>query len=289
LTASSAIAGNAAAPWLDTESAFGTRAPDEAAHEAWRAATDRDLPAGLRKANRKRIPASQRGPFDVIVDDLRFRAYPAENRCDRVIVGRGMLPESEEHKLLAPYLGDGAVFVDIGANIGTYALWAAVRVGPVGRVIALEPHPRTFAKLEFNRTINGAENVRCLNIAAGPETGAAILRFDGGGNVGGASLHADGGAKGDADVAVSVQPLADILSEQKVDRVDVMKVDVEGYEDRALLPYFARAPKAFWPRIIMIETVLSDHWERDCLAELAELGYERAAATTENVILRLAR
>ena len=288
MTASSAIAGNAA-PWLDTESAFGTRVPDEAAHEAWRAATDRGLPAGLRKANRKRIPLSQRGPFDVIVDDLRFRAYPAENRCDRVIVGRDMLPESEEHELLAPYLGDGAVFVDIGANIGTYALWAAARVGPAGRVIALEPHPRTFAKLEFNRTINGAENVRCLNIAAGPETGAATLRFDGGGNVGGASLHTDGGATGDADVAVSVRPLADILSEQQVDRVDVVKVDVEGYEDRALLPYFARAPKAFWPRTIMIETVLSGRWERDCLAELAGLGYERAAATTENVILRLAR
>jgi hypothetical protein len=33
--------------------------------------------------------------------------------------------------------------------------------------------------------------------------------------------------------------------------------------------------------------VLSDRWERDCLTELAELGYERAAATTENVMLRL--
>jgi FkbM family methyltransferase len=278
-----------AVPPLDTESAFGAREPDDAARGAWQAATDRNLPPDVRKANRKRIPAGQRGPFDVTVDGLRFRAYPAENRCDRVIVGRGMLPESEEHELLAPYLGEGAVFVDIGANIGTYALWAAPRVGPAGVVIALEPHPRTFAKLEFNRIANGAENVRCLNIAAGLEAGAATLRFDGGGNVGGASLHADGGSKSDADVSVSVRPLADILSEQKVDRVDVVKVDVEGYEDRALLPYFDRAPKALWPRAIMIETVLSDHWERDCLTELAEFGYERGAATTENIILRLAR
>jgi FkbM family methyltransferase len=278
-----------AVPPLDTESAFGAREPDDAARGAWQAATDRNLPPDVRKANRKRIPAGQRGPFDVTVDGLRFRAYPAENRCDRVTVGRGMLPESEEHKLLAPYLSESVVFVDIGANIGTYALWAARHVGPAGVVIALEPHPRTFAKLEFNRAANGAENVRCLNVASGPETGAATLSFDGGGNVGGASLRADGVGKGDVDVTVSDRPLADIISEQKVGCVDVVKVDVEGYEDRALLPYFACAPKAFWPRTIMIETVLSDRWERDCLAELAELGYERAAATTENVILRLGR
>jgi FkbM family methyltransferase len=282
------IVAERAVPPLDTESTFGARAPDEASRAAWRLATDLDLPADIRKANRKRIPAGQRGPFDVAIDGILFRAYPAENRCDRVLVGRGTLPEGPEHELLAPFLGGGAVFVDIGANIGTYALWAARLVGPAGLVIALEPHPRTFAKLKFNRAANRAENVRCLNIAAGPEAGAATLRFDGGGNVGGASLLAAGGAKGGADVAIAVRPLADILMEQKVSRVDAIKVDVEGYEDRALLPYFDRAPRGRWPKTIMIETALSDRWERDCLAGLARLGYERAAATAENVILNLA-
>jgi FkbM family methyltransferase len=282
------IVAERAVPPLDTESTFGARAPDEASRAAWRLATDRDLPADIRKANRKRIPAGQRGPFDVAIDGILFRAYPAENRCDRVLVGRGTLPEGPEHELLAPFLGDGAVFVDIGANIGTYALWAARLVGPGGLVVALEPHPRTFAKLEFNRAANRAENVRCLNIAAGPEAGAATLRFDGGGNVGGASLLAAGRAKGGADVAIAVRPLADILMEQKVSRVDAIKVDVEGYEDRALLPYFDHVAREGWPKTILIETVLRHRWERDCLIELGRRGYQRAAATSENVILRLA-
>lgn len=285
MTGSLRIAGS---PALDTQSAFGARSLDEAAREAWRLAMDAGLPADTRKANRKRIPAGQRGPFDVTVGALRFRAYPAENRCDRVLVGRGMLPERREHELLAPFLGEGAVFVDIGANVGTYALWAARRVGPAGIVIALEPHPRTFAKLEFNRAANGVENVRCLNVAAGPEAGTATLRFDGGGNVGGASLLSGNATGGGADVVVAVSPLAGILSEQKIHRVDVVKIDVEGYEDRALLPYFDRAAREGWPKAIMVETVLSGCWERDCLAELAEHGYRRAAATAENVILRLA-
>jgi FkbM family methyltransferase len=274
-------------PPLDTESAFGLRVPDAAAREAWRAATDASLPADVRTANRKRIPASRRGPFDITVDGIRFRAYPAENRCDRIIVGRGTLPERREHDLLASFLTDGAIFVDIGANIGTYTLWAAGQVGPTGIVIALEPHPRTFAKLEFNRAANGGGNVRCVNIAAGPHAGQATLRFDGGGNVGGASLLADEAAHDGAGVSVGVRPLADILMEQKVGRIDVMKVDVEGYEDRALLPYFNQSAREGWPRTVMIETVLKDRWERDCLAELAGHGYERVAETAENIVLGL--
>jgi FkbM family methyltransferase len=288
LTASS-VAAKRAFSHLDTKSVFGSCAPDEAASEAWRLATDRELPADIRKANRKRIPAGQFGPFDVTVENLRFRAYPAENRCDRIIVGRGALPEGQEHELLAPFLGSGAIFVDIGANVGTYALWAARRVGPAGIVIALEPHPRTFAKLEFNRTANGLQNACCLNVAAGPDAGAATLHFDGGGNIGGASLLASQTADRRADVMVAIRPLADILLEQKILRIDVIKVDVEGYEDRALLSYFDHASRDCWPKTIMIETVLSGRWERDCLAELAKRGYERVAGTTENVILQLAR
>jgi FkbM family methyltransferase len=276
-------------PALDVTSRFGAHAPDRAALEAWRAATDGGVQAEIRKANRKRISPAQRGPLDVTVEGLRFRAYPAENRCDRILVGRGALPEAREHELLAPFLPRDGVFVDIGANVGTYALWAARRVGLGGRVIALEPHPRTFAKLEYNRAANDAENLRCLNLAAGPQAGTARLGFDGGGNVGGASLLDAGTAGGGIDITVAVRPLADILAQEGVRHIDAAKVDVEGYEDRALLPYFDHAHKERWPRTVMIETVLRDRWERDCLAELTGHGYERAAETAENAILHLAR
>jgi len=76
--------------------------------------------------------------------------------------------------------------------------------------------------------------------------------------------------------------------EQKVSCIDAIKVDVEGYEDRALLPYFDHVAREGWPKTILIETVLRHRWERDCLIELGRRGYQRAAATSENVILRLA-
>ena len=45
---------------------------------------------------------------------------------------------------------DGGVFVDVGANVGTYALALAQHVGASGKVIAIEPHPVTHARLAFN-------------------------------------------------------------------------------------------------------------------------------------------
>jgi FkbM family methyltransferase len=276
-------------PPLDTASPFATHWPGVVPRVAWALATAGSLSPALRRAARKRLAARLSGPFDVTVEGLRYRTYPAENRCDRVMIGRGMLPEAEEHRLFRPFLREGMVFVDIGANVGTYALWAAPLVGATGAVLALEPHPRTFAKLAYNRAANEADNVRCLNVAAGPASGSLDLWFDGGGNVGGASLLPGPSRHDDGGLPVAVEPLAAILAAQSVVRPDVIKVDVEGYEDRALLPYFGDTSRERWPGAVMIETALRDRWERDCLAELSSRGYEQAAGTAENVILKLAR
>jgi len=275
-----------AQPDLDTETRFSDRLPGLFDRMVWSAATARFLSPGLRKAIRKKLGVARPGPFDMTAEGIRFRIYPTENRCDRVIAGRRRLPEKDEHALLAPFVGKGAVFVDIGANIGTYTLWASRLVGPAGRVVALEPHPRTYAKLRFNVLSNEAVNVVLLNVAAAGEEGTTLLRFDGGGNIGGASLLS--GAEGAAEVTVPIttRPLKSILEGAGVARPDIIKIDVEGFEDQALLPYYEMAEPASWPATVMVETVLSERWETDCVSFLRERGYEERAATKENVILQ---
>lgn len=270
---------------LDTTSPFGNRAPSPFARSVWAAAMKPDLPRARRKAIRKHFAASRGGPFDVAVGGIAFRAYPAENRDDRMLVGRGELPEAEEHALIAPLLAPEMVFVDIGANVGTYSLFVAARAGPGARVIAFEPHPRTFAKLAYNLAANGASTVDARNLAIAGEAGTMTLYSDGGGNVGHASLLREGAGEVRGGETVEVAPLADVLAQSDVEAIDLLKIDVEGYEDRALLPLFEQAPKQTWPRAILIETVLSELWQRDCFGVLAQAGYSRAGETTENVLL----
>ena len=60
----------------------------------------------------------------------------------------------------------GDTFVDVGANIGYFALLASKSVGPAGRVVAIEASPTICASLQRNVASNGARNVRVVNAAA---------------------------------------------------------------------------------------------------------------------------
>lgn len=269
----------------DTSTPFGERRAGKLTTGFWSLTLDPRLVREDRKRLRKRHGARFAGPFDVEVDGLRFRAYPAENRDDRALLGRRALPEPDERALLLPFLEPGMVFVDVGANIGTYPAWVARHAGPGARVIAFEPHPRTFAKLVFNMGANGFGNVVCENLAIAGEEGEMELFSDGGGNIGHASLLREGAGTVRASETVKVAPLAATLADMGVARVDLLKIDVEGFEDRALLPLFDQAPEALWPRAILIETVLAHLWETDCLAALEARGYRRAGETAENVLM----
>jgi FkbM family methyltransferase len=276
-----------AEPHLDVETRFADRLPGLFDRMVWSAATARFLSRRLRKTIRKKLGTARSGPFDMVAEGIRFRAYPTENRCDRVIAGRRRLPEQDEHALLAPFVGKGSVFVDIGANVGTYTLWASRLVGPAGRVVALEPHPRTYAKLKFNILANEAGNVVLFNVAAAGEEGTTLLRFDGGGNIGNASILTGQEGTAEVTVPITMRPLKALLDSAGLARPDVVKIDVEGFEDQALLPYYEMAEPALWPVTVMIETALSERWKTDCVSFLKEKGYQEKAATKENVILQL--
>ena len=270
---------------IDAATAFGERAPSRFARLVWALTVSGDIPQPRRKAIRKHFAKRCAGPFDVTASGIAFRAYPAENRDDRMLVGCGELPEAEEHALIAALLKPDMVFVDIGANVGTYALYVATRAGRGARVLAFEPHPRTFAKLAYNLAANRVTGVLAKNLAIAAETGTMELYSDGGGNIGHASLLREGAGAVRGSQAVPVAPLAAILAEEGIAAVDLLKIDVEGFEDRALLPLFDQAPDYLWPKAILIETVLSTLWQRDCLAVLADKGYRRAGETAENVLL----
>lgn len=265
--------------------AFGAFPKGLLAHVAWRLATARKFSPQLRNWFRKRLARKFPGPFDVIAEEVSIRAWPAENRCDRIAVGRGVLPESSERRLIEPILTPDMVFVDIGANVGVYTLFVSQKTQRRARVLALEPHPRTYAKLTCNCRLNGLDNVVALNVAAGLEEGRAELFSDGGGNIGGASLLVEAsGCK--RSFAVKTAPLPKLLEAQSIDRIDLLKVDIEGFEDRALLPLLSdQSLKNLWPRSILIETVHQNLWQDDLLVILEASGYAVAGETAENLLL----
>lgn len=84
--------------------------------------------------------------------------------------------DPNEFALLDAVLREGMTFVDIGANIGVYSLFAAKKVGPRGDVIAFEPSPREFSALAGNIALNRLANVRLHQVAVGLADSRARLK-----------------------------------------------------------------------------------------------------------------
>ena len=68
--------------------------------------------------------------------------------------------------------------------------------------------------------------------------------------------------------------------------LDAIKIDVEGCEDRILVPFFRSARRLLWPRLLIIEDA-GDAWSMDLFSFLATTGYTIAARSKQNVMLHL--
>ncbi len=116
-----------------------------------------------------------------------------------------------------------AVAMDIGANIGVTSIILGHHL-PKGRVFALEPGKTIFGLLERNLKSNGLDNVTPLNNAVSNQT--QTLRFIEQSAYG----HVNGACPADEEGSVKAYALDDLIDELKLDRLDFIKVDVEGFE-----------------------------------------------------------
>jgi FkbM family methyltransferase len=140
--------------------------------------------------------------------------------------------EPNEFAFLDEVLKAGMVFIDAGANDGYYSLFAARKVGPAGKVVAIEPSSRERVNLRRNIQRNKFDNVRIVTEALGAAAGEADLCLahdkHSGHNTLGRFAHDDVTAA--RPERVQVETLDAIVERLALPRVDVIKIDVEGAE-----------------------------------------------------------
>jgi FkbM family methyltransferase len=157
------------------------------------------------------------------------------NDLSRCVYVSGVF-EPNELAFLRAWLRPGMTFVDVGANEGCYALLAAQLVGPEGQVIAIEPSPREIARLQRNLALNGLDRVTVSKVAILESEGRAVLRIadatHAGQNTFGDFIYSGVGILEETEVVATT--LDSLLEALGVQRVDFVKIDVEGAE-RAVL------------------------------------------------------
>jgi FkbM family methyltransferase len=145
----------------------------------------------------------------------------------------------------------GDTTLDIGANLGVITLQLAAQVGPAGKVLSFEPAPFVGACLAHDIARNGLDHVTLFPYALGREAGTLALAVPAG-NAGKATLVPEIATAGAVSHEVEIRVLAKVLAEEKVDRIKLMKVDVEGFEENVFQGLFddLAAPR---PEVIVFE------------------------------------
>ena len=168
-------------------------------------------------------------PFD---EQCTFRVSgDAEDRSVvRVIVEQEGHYEPDIMNLLHRVLSRDAVVLDVGANIGTISL-VLHHLVPDGQVHAFEPSAHNLAHLRANVERNGAQNISVHPFALSDSRGTATLSYQPG--FSGGAFISDHVHEYETEV-VTTMPLDDWVEEAGLDRLDLMKLDVEGAELQVL-------------------------------------------------------
>ncbi len=270
------------------EPAFGQYAPNPVQKVGL--AIGRSLPkgrAGLRMAGAARPLAlfGVKDIADVEALGLKLRLHPKDNLSEKRLFMTPQCFDPVELAALNAALKPKSTFIDIGANAGAYALFAARHGGPSVRVIAVEPQGEMRARMGFNVQANKLTNVEITGVALSDYEGESVMRMIGH-NKGGAALSDGQDNRGEA---VRVTMLQTLLDEMKVQTLTAMKIDVEGGEVQILSPFFAKAPKSRWPRMIILERPALNDLDsgHDALALCCSKGYRVRIETRMNAILDL--
>lgn len=152
--------------------------------------------------------------------------------------------EPEIGAIMREELSAGGVFLDVGANIGYFSLLAARIVGENGHIIAFEPIGRLCRQIKTSAEKNNITNLRIENVGCSDGAGAAKL-YLAENNIGGSSLNAR--ESGDYEEVI-LRKLDDYV--EVLNKVDLIKIDVEGREYEALLGAQSLLQK-FKPKIIL--------------------------------------
>lgn len=169
-------------------------------------------------------------PATVTVDAGRFRVhvFAADRAIGHAMAATGAF-EQDVSDTLDGLLRPGSVFVDVGANYGWHSLLAASVVGTTGRVIAIEPNPLNTRLLRRSAEENGFSNITVRTMATNDRDGFGALETDGSnGRI--ISLDASIEEPVGCSFVVPCRRLDGILERAGDPTVDVVKIDVEGFE-----------------------------------------------------------
>lgn len=197
----------------------------------------------------------------------------------------------KEINFLKNKMKEGSVFVDVGSNIGFYSQNIASIFPKVkfSKILSIEPNPTLIKRHNDNIALlskkikNIEKKIFLENCAIGELNKNTFLDLNEG--YGSARVIEESGEK---SIQVSMKPLIEILKKNNIEFITCLKIDIEGYEDKALFPFFESAPKTLYPQNIVLEYTSQMEWEnKNLIKYMLNIGYIQILKTRANICFSL--
>ena len=221
----------------------------------------------------KLIFSLKRGPLDIYFRKCAYRIYGENN-----LIEYGILLDTKYNYSDLEFLLDGANddsnFVDLGSNIGLYSQPLAL-AAPNGKVISIDANPLMEARLSFNFHASVIKNIYFILSAVSDRIGKGSLKI----------------RKDDIAIVaideniqsnIKINTLKNIIKENNIKSIYGLKIDIEGHEDKALVPFLLNSSETLLPKKIVIEKLSKNSDYPGCLMAFEKLNYKLVSRSKNN-------
>ena len=209
----------------------------------------------------------------------KARLYTKGNICEKRALFSPQIFESYERDFISSYAKEGSIFIDIGSNIGLYSLSVGSNYKNFTntKVHSIEPHPNLFKRLQFNASLNKNFPLKLHNLAIMDKNEEFSLKINET-NLGQTVVSNEG------QVKVIGKKLETFLKEENISKISAIKIDVEGNEEKVLIPFLKNENKELFPEVIILE-INDNLWSNNLINTLSDFGFKIHKKTRMNYIL----
>lgn len=219
------------------------------------------------------IMSLQKGPLDIYFRNCAFRIYGENNLIEYGILLNPKYNQTDIDFLLEDSKSNSN-FVDLGCNIGLYSLPLASSA-PNGTVISIDANPLMQSRLSFNANSSGIKNIQIICSAVSDKTGEGSLLIRKNDT---AIVSVNEDIKG----SIKIDKLENIIREQGLKSIYGLKIDIEGHEDKALVPFLLNVDEDLLPKRIVIEKQTKNSDYPGCAMAFKKLNYKLVSRSRNN-------
>ena len=226
----------------------------------------------------KIILSLKKRPLDIYFRKCAYRITGENN-----LIEYGILLDPKYNFSDLEFLLKGAKnnsnFVDIGSNIGLYSQPLAFN-SPDGLTVSIDANPNMVSKLQFNINATKIQNIKVISTAVSDIQGKGSLK-----------IRKDDVAivalDEDVKSSIKIDTLENIIKSAKINSIFGLKIDIEGHEDKALVPFLLNSPKNLLPKKIVIEQLSKNKDYPGCKDTFNKLNYKLVGRSKNNSFYEL--